>query len=291
MKHQVQTIAGLLAEATEALAASSDSPRLDAEVLLSHVAKLTPTQLIVKANQSLDREAVTRFRDALERRLAGEPVAYITGEREFWSLPLEVSPATLIPRPETELLVEQALSVIPQEDEWRVIDLGTGTGAIALAIAKERPRCRVLATDYSLQALAVAERNAMRLEIANVEFVGASWLDFDYGEPFNLIISNPPYIASDDPHLHQGDVSSEPVSALASGVDGLDDIRIIVRQAAGALNDDGWLMLECGYEQGSAVKALMQKAGFSQVNVISDFAGHDRVVSGFLSGPNARKDI
>ncbi len=222
-----------------------------------------------------DREC---FEQLIQRRLAGEPVAYITGEREFWSMNLRVTPDTLIPRPETETLVALALDFIPADANWTVVDLGTGSGAIALAIASERPRCQLIATDQSEAALAVARENAGRLGVGNIRFVRADWLAFEPDQPYPLIVSNPPYIPSDDPHLKQGDVRYEPDAALASGEDGLRDIKMIAEQAAGRLTESGRLLLECGYDQGEAARALLADIGYRDVEVVKDLAGCDRVI-------------
>ena len=221
-----------------------------------------------------------RFEALLARRQAGEPVAYLTGTQGFWTLELEVSPATLIPRPETELLVELALARSPVDAGARIADLGTGSGAIGLAIAKERPRAAVIATDASRAALEVARRNATRNRIATVEFREGDWLAPLAGETFDLIASNPPYIADGDPHLGEGDLRFEPPSALSSGADGLDAIRRIVRDAPAHLASGGWLLLEHGWDQGEAVRALLEAAGFMDVETAQDLEGRDRVTLG-----------
>ena len=225
-------------------------------------------------------EAVEHFSQLLARRQAGEPVAYMTGTQGFWTLDLEVSTATLIPRPETELLVELALARIPVDAASRMADLGTGSGAIALAIARERPRATVVATDASEAALAVARGNALRNRIGNIEFRHGDWFAPLAGESFDLIASNPPYIAEGDPHLDEGDLRFEPPSALSSGADGLDAIRRIVRDAPAHLHADGWLLLEHGWEQGAAVCALLVEAGFAAVETARDLEGRDRVTFG-----------
>ncbi|MEG3049313.1 MAG: peptide chain release factor N(5)-glutamine methyltransferase, partial [Thermomonas sp.] len=225
-------------------------------------------------------ELVDRFQALIARREAGEPVAYLTGMQGFWTLDLEVSPATLIPRPETELLVELALARIPPGVASRIADLGTGSGAIALAIAKERLQATVIATDASTAALEVAGRNATRNGIANITFREGDWFAPLAGETFHLIASNPPYIAEGDPHLDQGDLRFEPPTALSSGADGLDAIRCIVRDAPSHLVAGGWLLLEHGWGQGTAVRSLLIEAGFVDVETERDLEGRDRVSRG-----------
>lgn len=274
------TIDQIIRQATRQLAASSPSPRLDAEVLLMHVTGLTRTALITRAQEPLLPEHEERLHKLLTRRACGEPVAYLTGRREFWSLDLCVTPDVLIPRPETELLVEQALAHIPDDAEWTVADLGTGSGAIALAIATERPHCRLIATDNSVAALAVARANATRLGIANVEFRHGEWLKPLAGMRFDVIVSNPPYVRANDPHLTQGDVRFEPESALIAGADGLDTIRCIAADAVSCLRPGGWLLFEHGYDQAQAVRALLETHGYDRVASCRDTAGHERVTAG-----------
>lgn len=264
-----------LAEAAHAL-----GDRLEAEVLLTHALGKPRSWLIAHAGDALD-EAQLRAYDALvQRRRLGEPVAYLTGRRGFWSLELEVTPATLIPRPETELLVELALERLPKAQRARVADLGTGSGAIALAIARERPSAQVTATDASADALAVAQRNASSHRIANVAFAQGDWLAPLAQQRFDVIVSNPPYIEVHDPHLAQGDLRFEPASALASGEDGLDDIRRIVSQARRHLLPGGWLLLEHGWNQGEAVRTLLEGAGYADVFTAKDLEQRDRVSGG-----------
>lgn len=274
------TLADFLQKATATLAATSPSPRLDAEVLAMHVTGLTRTALITRAGVALSDDQEARLRDLVERRSQGEPVAYLTGTREFWSLDLTVTPEVLIPRPETELLVEQTLMRIPSDAACLIADLGTGSGAIALAIASERPRCRVMATDASPAALAVARGNARRLGIGNVEFLEGEWFAPLAGLTFDLIASNPPYIAAADPHLSQDDVRFEPRTALVSGGDGLDAIRLIAVQASAHLQSGGWLLLEHGYDQATAVRAMLGTNGLTDITSFADLAGHARVTVG-----------
>ena len=253
---------------------------VDAETLLAHALGEGRSWLFAHADDVLPSDARTRFDALLRRRIAGEPVAYLTGRRGFWTLDLDVTPATLVPRPETELLVELALTRIPPARPARIADLGTGSGAIALAIARERPQSRVVATDASLSALDVARRNAARHHIANVEFRCGNWFAPLAGDNFDLIASNPPYIADGDPHLSEGDLRFEPDAALSSGVDGLDAIRTIIAAAPTHLDAAGWLLLEHGWDQGDAVRALLHAAGFSDVETMRDLEGRDRVSGG-----------
>lgn len=256
--------------------------RIDAEWLLLAVLGKPRSWLFAHADDVVDGPLADRFRGLVARRQGGEPVAYLTGSRGFWSLDLAVTPATLIPRPETELLVELALARIAEADSTRIADLGTGSGAIALAIARERPRAEVIAIDASAAALAVARGNASRNGISNVEFREGDWFAPLTGERFDLIASNPPYIADDDPHLGEGDLRFEPASALSSGRDGLDDIRRIVREAPAHLRASGWLLLEHGWGQGEAVRALLSDAGFVDVETVRDLEERDRVTLGRL---------
>ena len=216
----------------------------------------------------------------LDRRAAGEPLAYVLGRRGFWSLDLEVDPSTLIPRVETERLVELCLQRIPADAEWQLGDLGTGSGAIALALARERPRCRVLGVERSLAALQVAKRNAKAHRLQRVRWLAASWLQALAGQAFNLLVSNPPYIAASDSHLQQGDLRFEPRSALSAGEDGLDDIRQLVASAPRCLRPAGWLLLEHGWDQGEAVRQLLQAAGYIDVATEQDLELRDRVSMG-----------
>ena len=272
-------VRAMLAAATQQL-----GERLDAELLLLHIVQKPRSWLFTHADDMPDMDVQTAYTNLIGRRMAGEPVAYITGRRGFWSLDLEVTPATLIPRPETELLVELALRRLPDDAACSVVDLGTGSGAIALAIARERPHAQVVATDASADALAVAQRNAQRHAIGNVTFVNGNWLAPLVGRCFDLIVSNPPYIEIADPHLEHGDLRFEPASALASGADGLDDIRRIVRDAAGHLHPHGWLLFEHGWNQGDAARALLDSAGYAEVFTAQDLEHRDRVSGGRRGG-------
>lgn len=254
--------------------------RVDAEALLLHLLARPRSWLIAHADEVPGLDVQAAYVALVERRAQGEPVAYLTGQRGFWSLDLDVTPDTLIPRPETELLVELALQRLPSHRVCAVADLGTGSGAIALAVAHERPRVQVVATDASDAALAVARRNAQRLGISNIALVQGDWLKPLAGQRFALIVSNPPYIEADDPHLGQGDLRFEPAAALASGADGLDAIRRIVGDARGCLEPGGWLLLEHGWKQGAAVRGLLQTVGYSEVFTAQDLEQRDRVTGG-----------
>lgn len=252
----------------------------EAELLLMHVLGCSHGWLYAHGSDVLAADAAGRFDELARRRVAGEPVAYLTGRRGFWTLDLQVGPQTLIPRPETELLVELALERLPAGASCRVADLGTGSGAIALAIASERPSAGVVATDASLTALEVARANAAALGLSRVEFRGGDWFAPLAGERFDLVASNPPYIAAGDPHLARGDLRHEPVSALASGPEGLDDLRTLIAAAPAYLHPGGWLLLEHGHDQGPAVRALLRQAGFGEVATAVDLEGRDRVSLG-----------
>ncbi|WP_202844497.1 peptide chain release factor N(5)-glutamine methyltransferase [Luteimonas saliphila] len=252
----------------------------EAEILLAHALRKPRGWLYAHASDALDTADASRFETLLSRRQAGEPVAYLCGRRGFWTLDLAVTPDTLVPRPETELLVELALAQLPEDRELELADLGTGSGAIALALASERPRARVAATDASAAALDVARGNARDAGLANVGFHPGDWFGAVPGRRFALVVSNPPYIAQGDPHLSQGDLRHEPAMALASGADGLDAIRVIVRDAPAHLHPGGWLLLEHGLDQGDAVRALLRAAGFGEVATHRDLEQRDRVSLG-----------
>lgn len=254
--------------------------RHEAEVLLLHVLGRDRAWLFMHGADPLPEQAALVFEALLTRREAGEPVAYLTGSRGFWTLDLQVTPDTLIPRPETELLVELVLARLPQERSVRVADLGTGSGAIALAIAGERPRAKVIATDLAPDTLAIAIGNAQRNGVHNVEFRPGDWFAAVDGERFDVIASNPPYIAEGDAHLQQGDLRFEPPAALSSGADGLDAIRTIVAGAPVHLLPGGWLLLEHGWDQGEAVRELMAQAGFANIATRQDLEERDRVTLG-----------
>lgn len=278
-------IARILLQAAAALFAAleldSRAARLEAQILLGHALGKSRVWLIAHDSEALAPRQTDLFHKLLERRLAGEPVAYLLGEREFFGLPFRVTPAVLIPRPETELLVELALVHLPPDRPFRVLDLGTGSGAIAIAIARHRPLAKVTAVEYSSASLEVARANAARLGAQNIDFRQGSWFSaLAPGERFGIIVSNPPYVANGDPHLARGDARFEPVAALASGADGLDDIRAIVSGARSRLVPGGWLLFEHGYDQASACRALLEKTGYGNIASADDLAGIARVTMG-----------
>ncbi|WP_422528680.1 peptide chain release factor N(5)-glutamine methyltransferase [Serratia fonticola] len=257
----------------------SDSAKRDAEILLGFVTGRARTYLLAFGETPLTAEQAEKLRGLLARRERGEPVAYLVGEREFWSLPLSVSPATLIPRPDTECLVELALERLPATP-CAILDLGTGTGAIALALASERPDCQLTGIDLQPEAVALAQHNAQKLAINNARFLQGSWFTPVAGQKFALIASNPPYIDEADPHLAQGDVRFEPGSALVAAEQGLADLAAIVQQAADYLEPQGWLLLEHGWQQGENVRTLLNAEGFIAVATHRDYGGNDRVTLG-----------
>ena len=273
-----------------ALAQSGLVP-IDARVLLGHVLGRNRAWLAAHADEPLSRADAAAFAALAKRRRDGEPVAYLTGTREFWGLTLVVSPAVLIPRPETETLVELALARLPEDRATRVLDLGTGSGAIALAIAHSRPQARVLAIDASPDALAVARENALRLGLGNVEFLQSDWYDAlpssgpaAAGGPFDLIAANPPYVVAGDPHLDDGDLRFEPVGALSPGGDGLDALRTIIAGAPGRLVPGGTLVVEHGYDQAERVRELFAAGGLTEIVSAHDLAGIPRIVAGRRAG-------
>jgi release factor glutamine methyltransferase len=256
----------------------------EAELLLSHAIGKSRTWLYAHRTDHVADADAARYDALLARRVQGEPVAYLTGRRGFWAFDLQVSPQTLIPRPETERLVELALERIPPEPGQRLADLGTGSGAIALALAHERRQAQVIATDISEGALEVARGNAALLRLNNVTFRQGDWCAPLAGERFDLIASNPPYIADGDPHLREGDLRHEPARALSSGPEGLDAIGTIVHDAPAHLLPGGWLLIEHGWRQGEAVRALLAMSGFHTIHTDRDLEGCDRVTIGRWSG-------
>jgi release factor glutamine methyltransferase len=276
----------LLDDATRRIAATLGLPRrdarLDARVLAAHVLHADAAWLIAHDTDPVETAPYAAFRQLLARRLGGEPIAYLVGLREFYGRPFHVTRDVLIPRPETELLVEQALQHLPADAARRVLDLGTGSGCVAITLALERPLAVITAIDRSAAALAVARRNADRLN-AQLQFLDGSWFEAVADRRFDLIVGNPPYVAGRDPHLRQGDVRFEPRAALAAGGDGLDDLRRIVRRAAAHLTAGGWLWLEHGYNQDGALQDLLHDAGFAFVRTRPDTAGHPRISGGQLS--------
>jgi release factor glutamine methyltransferase len=282
------TVRELLGESTARLAATSDTPRLDAEILLAHACGRDRGWLYAWPEHRPEPAVMTAFLALIDQRASGRPVAYLTGEREFWSLAFKVDEHTLIPRPETELLVATVLELTLPE-RARVLDLGTGSGAIAIALATERPGWQITATDRSPRATAAARANALALG-TNIDLFTGDWFDaIDTDSRFDLIVSNPPYVADGDPHLSRGDVRFEPSSALAAGTDGLRDLRTIAAAAPAFLADGGWLWLEHGLDQGDAVARLLQNRGFEQVRTVNDMAGLPRISGGrWGNRPTAR---
>lgn len=258
----------------------SPTARLDVELLLAAALGKPRSFLHTWPERIVSTEAAQAFAGYLQRRRTGEPVAYILGQQGFWSIDLEVATHTLIPRPETEMLVETALELLPGAIPHRLLDLGTGTGAIALSLAKDRPQWEVTAVDRVQEAVELAERNRRRLHLDNAQVLHSHWFSAVQGQRFDLILSNPPYIAASDPHLVEGDVRFEPSSALVSGTDGLDDLRLIVSQAPAHLESGGWLLLEHGYDQGPAVRDLLSGHGFEQIQTRRDLGDHERITFG-----------
>jgi release factor glutamine methyltransferase len=259
------------------LASISDAPGREAEWLFEHVTGSSRSDQISHDVRPLTADQSEKINELTARRKAGEPLAYLLGEQHFWTLRLKVSPAVLIPRPETELVVERALHHLPRQQPARVLDLGTGSGAIALAVGQERPIAQVLAIDHSAAALQVAADNAALNQIANVTFLQSDWFAAVPGQRFDLILSNPPYIAAGDPHLEAAVLAHEPYDALISGGDGLRAIRQISSQARDFLTPGGWLVLEHGWQQAAAVRQLLESCGLSSVASHADLAGHERV--------------
>ena len=265
----------LLKDATATLS-MLDNPSFEAEVLLAHCIEKPRSWLRSWGEKLVSREAANQYHQLIKRRANGEPVAYIIGSQPFWNFELKTTPDTLIPRADSEILVEEALRLIHTDKPQAIADLGTGSGAIAIAIAKERPNCHITATDNSLAALNVAKYNANILKVNNISFINGKWLAPLQDQQFNLIISNPPYIAINDPYLDES-TKYEPQSALLSGTDGLDDIRIIIQQAKKSLLPDGILLLEHGWQQAQQIQQLFRSSGWKNIITSKDLAGHDRV--------------
>jgi len=277
------TIRALLQIGREKLAPHSLA-RLEAEVLLCHALGVGRSFLFANPDLEVPLKRSNDFQTLLRRRCQGEPVAYLVGKRAFWTFELKVTPDVLIPRPETELLVGLALSRIPTEADWRIADLGTGSGALALAIASERAKCEVHATDLSQAALLVARENCETLNLDNVQFSQGSWLQPLTGK-FQMIVSNPPYVAWNDPHMQQGDCRFEPEMALSPGLDGLAAIREICQQSVNQLESGGFLLIEHGHDQGTEVRKIFSQSGYQSVTTHQDMAGLDRVTSGQMLEP------
>ena len=276
----VHSIKQSIDTASESLADVSDTSQLDSELLLAFVMQQPRTWLHTWPEKQLNRQQQSQFNGLLQRRKNGEPIAHIIGRQEFWSIAFKVTPDTLIPRADTERLVELALERIPQDAFWNIADLGTGSGAIALAIAKERPSVQLIATDASMKALTIAEENARLNQLNNIRFERSVWFEELDNHVFDMIVSNPPYIAENDPHLSQGDVRFEPSSALTSGASGLDDITHLIEKAPDYLHKGGWLILEHGYDQAEVVIELMQQAGFINCQDFQDYGDNPRVAIG-----------
>jgi len=276
-------IKSTLSSAAKSLSDLSDSSRIDCEWLLCFVLDKPRSYLHSWPEKMLSSDETTQFEKLVNRRAGGEPIAHILGERGFWSLNLKVTTDTLIPRPETERLVELALELIPNQSQWEILDLGTGTGAIALSLAMERPACFISATDQSLAALDVAKQNAKNNKISNIEFIHSNWFAKLKNKKFDIIVSNPPYIEENDPHLQQGDVRFEPLSALTSGKDGLDDIRTIIKNSPVHLTQHGILLIEHGFNQAEPVCNLLNLAGFNKVKNVKDDNDIPRVSVGHIS--------
>ncbi|MBT8088486.1 MAG: peptide chain release factor N(5)-glutamine methyltransferase [Gammaproteobacteria bacterium] len=274
-EHGKNRIDRVTADAAQRLEASSESPRLDAEVLLARTIDMPRSYLFAHPEDELDDAALERFESLLSRRAGGEPMAYIMGTREFWSRELVVSPATLVPRPETELLVELALREVPRKADWRILDLGTGSGAIAIAIAGERLLCEIVATDISAEALAVATVNARHLCLGNISFAQGDWTRPVEDRQFDIIVCNPPYVRADDAAL--ANLQHEPRSALVAGDDGLLAIRTLASDCGRILKPGGMLLLEHGADQQQAVAAILKAAGWSDIACHKDFSGLPRV--------------
>ena len=281
MSEQVQ-IKWLLNAATSVFSSFSDSASLDAELLLCHVLDCNRTYLFTWSDKELSPEQVAAFEQLVERRKAGEPIAHITGTREFWSLELAVNPSTLIPRPDTETLVEKALEIVASKSTGEGLDLGTGTGAIALALASELPNWHWQGVDLQADAVALAKSNAQSNNIVNAEFYQSNWFENIEHKKFDLIVSNPPYIDPEDPHLGQGDVRFEPLSALIAEQSGMADVCYIVEKAKNYLVENAALLIEHGYDQGKAVRQQFVQHNYQNVETFKDLAGNDRVTVGYF---------
>jgi release factor glutamine methyltransferase len=275
----VTTISQALTQARHQLQTSSPSPASDASILLCHVLDCSSSHLIAWPDKQLSDDQSQRYNALIEERRKGKPVAYITGEKEFWSLLLKVTPAVLIPRPETEILVEFALEALKDNPKAEIADLGTGSGAIACALASEQPGWHITATDTSAEALAIARQNAETHQLHNIDFVQGHWFEALQREDYDMVISNPPYVAAEDPHLGQGDVRFEPDDALSAGIQGMDDIEAIAREAADHLVAGGWLAVEHGYDQQQLVHDCFARNGFVDITQQADLSGTPRITA------------
>jgi release factor glutamine methyltransferase len=274
--NNIPTISELLKAAQSELT-FSDSARLDAELLLCHVMNTQRELVSSRPEQQIPQQKIEAYRSLVNRQSKGYPIAYLTGHKEFWSTELSVNEHTLIPRPETECLVECVLEMIPTGEILNLIDLGTGSGAIAIAIAKERPQCKIIATDINDKALEIAATNAKAHALENISFIKSDWFSTIARQEFDFIVSNPPYIRFDDKHLQQGDVRFEPVEALKAGCDGLQYINEIIDHAPDYLINNGWLLLEHGYDQGHNVRTHLASSCYSDVTTRHDYAGNERI--------------
>ena len=273
------TISQALTQARHQLQTSSPSPASDASILLCHVLDCSSSHLIAWPDKQLSDDQSQRYNALIEERRKGKPVAYITGEKEFWSLLLKVTPAVLIPRPETEILVEFALEALKHNPKAEIADLGTGSGAIACALASEQPGWHITATDTSAEALAIARQNAETHQLHNIDFVQGHWFEALQREDYDMVISNPPYVAAEGPHLGQGDVRFEPDDALSAGIQGMDDIEAIAREAADHLVAGGWLAVEHGYDQQQLVHDCFARNGFVDITQQADLSGTPRITA------------
>ncbi len=276
----MHTIKSVLAKAARSLSEHTDSPVLDAEVLLCLALGKPRPYLRAWCDKGLEPDQLSSFRALIKQRQQGTPIAYLTGSREFWSRDFTVNPDVLIPRPDTELLIELSLKLIPADQPYTLIDLGTGSGIIAITLAAQCPNARVFATDISPAALAVAKLNAHKHQIGNIQFFQSDWFAAVPDTPFNLVISNPPYIAEDDIHLQQGDVRFEPQSALIAADQGLSDIKTIAGTARRHLNQGGHLLIEHGYNQQQAVQGIFKDSGYDEIQTYNDLSGQPRVTAG-----------
>lgn len=281
-------VAELLEDATKIISAALGldrrEARIEARALAAHAWQINTTWLLAHDSDPQSRSNITHFESLIARRIKGEPVAYIVGEREFFGLKIVVTPDVLIPRPETEILVQAVLEKMNPDVALRVLDLGTGSGAIATALARHRPMANVLAVDISSAALAIAQINAQNLGITNMSFATSDWYDNLGSDAFDVIISNPPYVEAEDPHLNRGDACYEPVSARASGVTGMEDIAIVISGAVPHLAPQGWLAIEHGWKQGALCRTLFAHNNFSEIRTLLDLARHERVTLGRYTG-------
>ncbi len=273
------TVTELLLQAEQSINCS-DSARLDAEILFCDVMQFNRSRIYSHPEQIVPDDKSVLFQSLIAQRQQGRPIAHLTGKKEFWSLQLAINEDTLIPRPETELLVETALQLVPDDTTFNILDLGTGSGAIAIAIASERPNCKIVATDINTNALIIAKKNAETHQLKNIQFYLSNWYQNIPSQEFDLIVSNPPYIKEDDEHLSQGDIRFEPELALVAGTDGMQAINIILENAKQYLASDAYLLIEHGYDQRSLVEEAFLKHDFKQLKSFQDLSGQDRITMG-----------